>query len=202
MRHADRRGAALRRSGLRIWIDALIVAVLMATFARTYLAQGLRIESGSMEGSLLAGDHVAVNRFVYAANAAPAWIQPLLPVRSARRGEVVVVRLPEEPRTLLVKRCVALPGDRVALTPGSRRPGAVGAGEDLPIDGYFVLGDRRERSHDSRAFGVVPARDLVGKPLFVYWSWTPSEVGRDGLATTLRDLWSRTRWRRTLRLVR
>ncbi|HVR30952.1 MAG TPA: signal peptidase I, partial [Thermoanaerobaculia bacterium] len=136
-----------RSGGLRIWIDALIVAAMAATLTRTYLASGLRIESASMEPALLAGDHVLVNRFVYAAATAPAWIRPLLPVRAARRGEIVVVRLPGEPRTLLVKRCVAVPGDRVVIAPSQRLEPRVESHQDLPIDGYFVLGDGRERSY-------------------------------------------------------
>ncbi|HVR30506.1 MAG TPA: S26 family signal peptidase, partial [Thermoanaerobaculia bacterium] len=101
-----------------------------------------------------------------------------------------------------VKRCVAVPGDRVVIAPSQRLEPRVESHQDLPIDGYFVLGDGRERSYDSRAFGVVPERDLVGKPLLVYWSWARDRLGRDGGAIEPRDLSSHTRWRRMLRLVR
>ena len=180
-----------RKPGLRLYAEALIVTVMMATLARTFLAQGLRIGSGSMEEALLAGDHVLVNRFVFTATTAPRWIRALLPARAARRGEVVVMRLPAQPGTVLVKRCVGLPGDRVARD-----------GRETVLDGYFVLGDRRHGSYDSRSFGPVPARAVVGKPLFVYWSWAPNESSATGTPPALLDVWRRTRWRRTLRLVR
>lgn len=164
---------------------------MAAILARTFLAQGLRIGGESMESTLYAGDHVLVNRFVYAAATGPRWIRPLLPVRDPRRGEVVVARLPQAPRTLLVKRCVALPGDHVADAAGEHS-----------IDGYYLLGDRYQGSYDSRAFGAVPSRHLVGKPLLVYWSWPPPERAPAGPAAAVRDFATRTRWRRTLRLIR
>jgi signal peptidase I len=182
---------SIRGSALRTWLEAILVAVMAATLARTFLAQGLRIDGPSMESALYAGDHVLVNRFVFAAAGAPRWIRPLLPARPPRRGEVLVAKLPRSPRTLLVKRCAAVPGDRVADARG-----------EVAVDGYYLLGDRREGSYDSRAFGAVHSRHLVGKPLFVYWSRSPGEREPDGALSAVRDAAARTRWRRTLRLVR
>lgn len=120
-RHGDgsetpRRVVTQRRSKgpLRETIEALLLAVLLALFARTFLVQAYRIPTGSMEHSLRPGDHVLINRFVFAPTAAD-WERRWLPVRPIRRGDIVIFRDPDDPSRELVKRCTALAGERVRL---------------------------------------------------------------------------------------
>jgi signal peptidase I len=195
----------------RVYLEALLLTVLAATFARTFLVQGVRISSGSMQDALLEGDHVLVNRFVF--RAAPS---RLLPSRLPRRGEVVAHRYPPAPQTLLVKRVIGLPGENVEVREGTvyidgapldesawspaadRASAEVGRLGDSEL---FVMGDRRDDSHDSRAWGPVRRGQLVGKPLFVYWSWRSRAQEGDGPLTSLlgflRHAPSHTRWERT-----
>ncbi|HEX2252010.1 MAG TPA: signal peptidase I [Thermoanaerobaculia bacterium] len=171
-----------RRSGLRDYLEALLIAVIFATFARTYVVQAFKIPSGSMEENLLVGDHILVNKFLYGPTASE-WERRLLPVRDVRRGDVVVFRFPDDPERDFIKRCVGLPGDVVELV--DKRLFINGAEVDddsytvhrdervfprspfidegrrnrdnygpyrVPEDGFFCLGDNRDNSRDSRAW--------------------------------------------------
>jgi signal peptidase I len=203
-------------------VEALIVAALLAAYARTFLVRPFRIPSSSMAPSLLAGDQLLVNRFVYGP-ARWAWERRLLPLRPPRRGDVAVFRYPREPRIPYVKRVLGVPGEIVLL----RRRELLVDGRPLVERGYahhsdaaaypesvlvdpfygrrdnfgpvvvppaswFVLGDNRELSADSRFWGFVPRSHLLGRAVAVYWSWRPAAGGRAG----------GLRWRRVLRLVR
>jgi signal peptidase I len=102
----------------REYLEALLIAVIFATFARTFVVQAFKIPSGSMEENLLIGDHILVNKFVYGPTAT-ALERRLLPVRPIRRGDVVVFRYPtkdpqEAPRDF-IKRCMGLPGDTLEM---------------------------------------------------------------------------------------
>jgi signal peptidase I len=171
---------AARRSTLREYLEALLVAVIFAVFVRTFVFQAFKIPSASMAENLLVGDHILVNKFVYGATAS-RWEELLLPVRDVERGDVVVFRYPENPRRDFVKRCVGLPGeqveviDKVLHVDGRRveEGGYVHLGDErvypdsrflgdhwrrrdnfgpyvVPADGYFCLGDNRDDSRDSR----------------------------------------------------
>lgn len=204
----------------RIYFEALLVTVLVATFARTFLVQGVHISSGSMENGLLVGDHLLVNRFLFHDASEPA--SRFLPRRRIRRGEVIVHRYPPDPSTVLVKRCMGLPGERVEIVAGrllvdgrevdesayitpAKRPRSMPA-QVLGPDRYFVMGDQRGDSLDSRDWGAVPGDLVVGKPLFVYWSWRDPDRVLHGLGARLAWLAShffdRTRWSRTGHRVR
>jgi len=217
------------RGVARIYLEVLIVTLMAATFARTFLAQGLRISSGSMEEALLVGDHVLVNRFLFAPSGS-RYAESFLPIRSARRGEIVVLRFPQDPTTLFVKRCIGLPGEQVDIVRGRVLIDGLALDESayldtaptitaketpsgdysvrVPDDHFFVLGDRRGHSFDSRHWGSVPAASLVGRPIFVYWSW--NERARDVGETQAQGRFERaisgflgaTRWRRTFSTVR
>lgn len=162
------RGAALSRA-----LAAGLVAVLAALFVRTFVVEIVQVPSGSMAPALVAGDRVAVDRLVYGGGSGPlAW---LLPSREPAAGDVVVFRSPEERRRLLVKRCVATGGEPFA-------------GSWVPPDTLVLLGDARESSHDSRAFGPVGRGAVVGRAALVLWSIPPGSA--------------RPRWGRTLARVR
>lgn len=191
---------------LREAAEVVLVAVILALYARTFLVQAFRIPSESMMASLLPGDHVLVNKFVYRA-AGPGGRAPAgLPGRGVRRGEVVVFRFPRDPSRAFVKRCVGLPGERVELAhgrllvngrsldeaaylfpPGESRPSEPDFGPlDVRPGEYFCLGDNRARSSDSRHWGTVPARYIEGRALLVLWSRVERPV-RGG--TDEREAW-------------
>lgn len=178
--------------------EAILVAVLLALYSRAFVVQAFEIPSGSMEETLLVGDHVIVNKFVHAPHRGP-W-RSLLPYRDVARGEVVVFRSPERPEIDLVKRVVALPGDTLALS-GKRLllggrpvpepyarftdpqvlPASAAVPEPLrgrdqmperrvPDGSFFAMGDNRDDSRDSRVFGTVPLGLVKGRAVLVYWS--------------------------------
>lgn len=189
-----------QRSVFREYLEALLIAGIFLGFTNTFLVKTFFIPSGSMEETLLVGDHLFVNRFVY--GTVPSDLEDVLPQRRVRRGDVVVFRSPESPTTDLVKRCVALPGDTVAMVDKVLYVN----GEAVPDDGYvihrdprifpdkpyllrqvrrrdnmaevvvpeghyFFLGDNRDESYDSRYWGPVPAHFVKGRALLVYWSF-------------------------------
>lgn len=103
-----------RRSALRDNLEALLIAMVFAFFAKTFVVQAFKIPSGSMENNLLIGDHILVNKFAYAPTLT-AWERLLLPISPLRRGDVVVFKYPQDPERDFIKRCIALPGDRIEI---------------------------------------------------------------------------------------
>lgn len=218
--HGGALDAAPRSPGrpLRERADPLVAAVVFALFARTFLFQAFAVPSRSMEKNVLTGDRLLVNKFVFAPFEQS--LARLLPARHVRRGDVVVFHFPGDPSRDFIKRVVGLPGETVEIRdrrvfvdgrPLSEPyvfhaddrvwPNDPGIPEDkrrrdqltptrVPEGAYFVMGDNRDDSSDSRQWGPVPARNLVGRALFVYWSLPPEE----GFA--------RTRWNRTFLPVR
>lgn len=187
-------------SKLREYAEALLIAVLFLKFANTFVIQTFYIPSSSMEETLLVGDHLFVNRFVYGP-AASELERRLLPLRPVRRGDVVIFRSVEDPTVDVVKRCVGLPGDRVEvvdkqlyldgervedasytqhLDPRVFPPHPALRSElrrrdrfgpvTVPEDHYFFMGDNRDNSHDSRFWGPLPAHLVKGRASIIYWS--------------------------------
>ena len=220
----------------------MVLVVVAALFVRTWVAQSFSIPGGSMEPSLLPGDFVLVDRFVFGATLLAAE-HGLLPMRAVRRGDVVVSRFPLDPRRHLVKRVVGLPGETVEVRAatvhidgapldepylparlGGRarraaRPGAHGVEAQgrfgpvtVPPRHYFVLGDNRHHSQDSRLWGALPRDRLTGRVVATYWSSAPPEVVAlppPGAVEALRRRFRaaahflrETRWNRVLRTVR
>jgi signal peptidase I len=229
------------RSAWREYLEALLVAVIFATFARSFVVQAFKIPTGSMEANLLVGDHILVNKFVYGPTASTLE-RLIFPSRAVRRGDVVVFKYPLDPRRDFIKRCVALPGDRIEIrdkvlylngepvdesayvfhTDSRTYPSSVFLSDDyryrdnfgpleVPEDELFFMGDNRDDSHDSRFWGAVPLEFVKGRAFAIYWSFEAEEssVGWPGYLGRLRQLArvllqfpSRTRWNRSLRLVR
>ena len=180
----------------------LAIAVLLLA---TWHVERFEVPSGSMEKSVLTGDRLVVNRFVFSERAARGntLLGRLLPARTLRRGDVVVFRFPVDPRRDFIQRVVALPGETVVIRdkrvfvdgePLSESYAfhaddatwpddqAISEGRRLrdqfpelrvPEGSYFVLGDNRDDSNDSRFWGPVPDALIEGRALFVYWSVTP-----------------------------
>lgn len=201
---------------------AAVLAVLGATFVRTFLIEAFRVPSSSMEETLLPGDYILVNRFLYGdlrfGGGRP---HAFLPTRGIRRGDVVVFKYPRRPELDFVKRCLGLPGETVALAGGrlliDGRPAAepyLGAGgpqrrtsygpRRIPGASYFCLGDNRDDSSDSREWGPVAAEMVRGRATLVYWS-VAAEKSREPGEWSMIDLFgwfSRSRWERFPRWIR
>ena len=190
-----------RRSILREYLEALLIAVIFATFARTYVVQAFKIPTGSMEQNLLIGDHILVNKFVYSPRATLVedW---LLPRRDIRRGDVVVFKFPSDPSRDFIKRCIALGGDEVEIVDKEVLVNGEAVGEvgyahyadphtypqsaflpddyryrdnfgpfRVPDGELFFMGDNRDNSNDSRFWGTVPRKLVKGRAFLVYWSF-------------------------------
>ncbi len=211
-----------RRSTLREYFESICTAVILALFVRTFVFQAFKIPTGSMQDNLLVGDHLMVNKMLYHDGALG-----LSPRREVERGDVVVFKFPVEPERDFIKRVVGLPGETVRvgrqqvwidgepLTEDYAR--FVHGGQptmrdhEVPEGHYFVMGDNRDNSHDSRFWGSLPAGLVKGKGLFIYWSWDApdgayletrlSERALDLLLLPVRFA-SRTRWDRFFTPVR
>jgi signal peptidase I len=209
-----------RKSTAREYFESIVIAVILALFVRTWVFQAFKIPTGSMENNLLIGDHLLVNKFVFAPTATPLE-RAVLPMATIRRGDIVVFKYPEDPERDFIKRVIGLPGETLEvrrkvvyingqpldekyvhfLQPASR-VGEITSYDvrenygpvTVPPGHYFMMGDNRDNSQDSRYWGFLPAAYVKGKALFVYWSY---EAG-GGLA----DLLTGTRWGRLLHQIR
>lgn len=204
-RPADRRPEDPHdKSVFREYLEALLIAVIFATFARTYVVQAFKIPSGSMEQNLLIGDHILVNKFIFGPTAS-AFEEKVLPVRKVEHGDVVVFKFPTDPERDFIKRCLGLPGDRVVIRdrilylngekvneesytyytsdqvlngtyPGGFNSVVESYGPfDVPEREYFCMGDHRDNSNDSRSWGTVPESHVKGRAFVVYWSFDNAE---------------------------
>jgi signal peptidase I len=213
---------------------------MIALFVRTYLVQAFQIPSASMRDSILVGDHILVNKFAYGPTVTRAE-RELLPFRSIARNDIIIFKFPGQPEKDYVKRVIGLPGetlkienrqvkikkpgdaDFVALSeedyvlhidpPSAPDPDRLNNREPvkIPENCYYVLGDNREDSRDSRDWDCVPGQYIRGKALLVYWSVNlsppPPEDGAPSgaLATfwqSASGTFTRTRWERTFQLLR
>ncbi|HBL28664.1 MAG TPA: signal peptidase I [Acidobacteria bacterium] len=207
------------KSLTREYLEALLIAVIFATFARTWIVQAFKIPSGSMEQNLLIGDHILVNKFVYGPTATDLE-RLVLPVRDPRRGDVAVFKYPEDLTRDFIKRCMAVGGDTVASvdkvlsingetiddsayachTDPEVLTGRGSYRQDskrdtfgpltVPEGSFFCLGDNRDNSHDSRFWGPVPRANLKGRAFLIYWSKDSGEpYGWNGVSSKLGSLW-------------
>jgi len=198
------------KSLLRDYFETIVTCVIFVLFARTFVFQQSKIPTGSMIPTLLIGDYIMVNKFIYA----PPTSAPLLgsleraafPMRQVRRGDIVVFKFPEEPEKDYIKRVVGLPGetleirDRQVYIDGHpldetykvhRNPRGLNIDQDnypatrIPDDAYFCMGDNRDNSRDSRSWGFVPRDYIKGRAFMIWWSY---EEDRDAyLKTSVAD---------------
>lgn len=245
------------KSIVREYFESAVVTVIMALFGMTFIVQAVKVPTGSMQNTITIGDHLLVNKFIFA----PGESAPLLPQREIKRGDIIVFKYPGnryDPRrderpdnkpivTNYVKRVIGLPGDRIRMEGKNvivngkalpehqieaidnndkgplkiikdppRKPGdlydvyynpdfveedypifkAEGDGREIVIpDGkYFVMGDNRNNSEDSRYWGFVPRELVIGRAMFVYWAYDESKPtnGNLGLDFLLNSTWGRT----------
>lgn len=195
-----------------------------------HVAQATMVPTESMDPTILVGDHFFLDKLAFPANY-PHAVQRFLPERVIRRGEIVAFWSPEVPDLRLVKRVIGLPGDVFEIREGDvyvngqkleepyvvhRLPLSYHLNQTLerriiPPDSYFMMGDNRDNSRDSRYFGLVHRDALIGKPLFVYWSYESDPYPPNGRTITewaeyytsvAAHFLTRTRWARTGTVLR
>ena len=182
------------KSKLRENIEALVIAIILALFIRTFVVQAFKIPSGSMKNTLLVGDYILVNKFIYGIKI-PFTDVTAIPISEPHRGDIVVFKYPEDPSKDFIKRVVGLPGDTVEIInkkvyvngklqenphaiyldpriiPRAYSPRDNFGPVTVPKDDLFVMGDNRDESNDSRFWGFVNEKLLLGKAFMIYWSW-------------------------------
>lgn len=182
------------KSKLREYVEAILLAVLIALFVRTFVVQAYKIPSGSMKPTLQIGDHILVTKFNYGIKV-PFLRSTLIPTGKPQRGDIVVFIYPEDRSKDFIKRLIGLPGDTVevrdkrlllnglpfddkhgvhvdsVVIPGAVQPRDNFGPVVVPADAFFVMGDNRDESLDSRFWGFVHQKDILGKALVIYWSW-------------------------------
>ena len=252
------------KSVWREYFESAVVTVIMALFGMTFIVQAVKVPTGSMQNTITIGDHLLVNKFIFA----PGKSLPFLPQREIKRGDIIVFKYPGNPydpkrddrpdnRPILtnyVKRVIGIPGDRIKIQGNNvivngeivpehhitatdhnrkdpleinnnpeRKPGELydvyykpGPPDDdqgydafqgkdelvVPEASYFVMGDNRNNSEDSRYWGFVPRDLVIGRAMFVYWSYDESAETTEGPFGIVVDFFKNTRWSRTGTLVR
>ena len=248
------------KSIFREYFESAVVTVIMALFGMTFIVQAVKVPTGSMQNTIVIGDHLLVNKFIFA----PGPRLPFLPQGDIRRGDIIVFKYPGNPndpasdqrpdnipfKTNYVKRVIGLPGDHVEVRdkavyvngkplpehqiisrdhddlPGTdelennkpleirynppRKPGELydvyysenkdevsGFDRIVPPNSYFVMGDNRNNSADGRFWGFVPRDLIIGRAMFVYWSYDESQPFTSPL-----DFFTNSRWGRTLTMVK
>ena len=208
------------KSTIREYFESICVAVILALFVRTFIVQAFKIPTGSMENNLLIGDHLLVNKFVFGPTLSRVE-KTVLPIEEIKRGDIIVFKFPEDPERDFIKRTIGLPGDTLELrnkkvyvngkpldepyvhflfpppgdTPEEDFDVRVHYGPvTVPVGHYFMMGDNRDNSEDSRYWGFLPREYVKGKAAFIYWSFEDTEEGQPAggfsrFFTTIR--WSR-----------
>ncbi len=183
-----------KKSTLREYVEAAAIAVLLALFIRTFVVQAFKIPSGSMEPTLQIGDHILVNKFIYGIKL-PFLQKTLIPIGNPARDDVIVFIYPVDKSKDFIKRVVGLPGETIEIVGRkiyiNRKPYADKHGYytekgsnpndpninfrfgpvTVPEKHFFVMGDNRDHSYDSRYWGFVPVNSVKGKAFVIYWSW-------------------------------
>jgi signal peptidase I len=226
-----------KKSTVREYFESIVIAVILALFIRTFVVQAFKIPTGSMEENLLIGDHLLVNKFALGPSLSGVE-RTMLPMATINRRDVVVFKYPEEPERDFIKRVIGLPGETVELREkkvyinGNQldepyahylQPAASLSGlhevtsydvrerygpVTVPPDQYFVMGDNRDNSQDSRYWGFLPRGYIKGKALVIYWSYDadPADESGEGsvagMISVFTHFFTRTRWDRMFHQIR
>jgi signal peptidase I len=191
---SNKAGAEAQESSTwREYAEALVMAIVLALFIRTFVVQAFKIPSGSMLPTLEVGDHLLVNKFLYGLRM-PFSDNRILDFYKPEHDDVIVFIFPQDRTKDFIKRVQGLSGEtieirnKVLYINGEKvedkhayfdpaPAGRARAPRDnfgpfhVPEEHVFVLGDNRDHSHDSRFWGVVPVGDILGKAFVLYWSW-------------------------------
>jgi signal peptidase I len=181
--------SARKKPVIREWIESIVVAFILAMIIRTFIIQAFKIPTGSMRPTLVEGDLILVNKFIYGAKV-PFTDFRLPAVRQPKRGDVVVFIYPEDSKKDFIKRLIGLPGETVEIKNGTiyinDKPlldsvfGQIfyynygdfeipGHKITVPAESFFVLGDNSSSSKDSRYWGFVPYKNMLGEAVIIYW---------------------------------
>jgi len=229
-----------RKSMFREYFESVVIAVILALFIRTFVVQAFKIPTGSMENNLLIGDHLLVNKFMFGP-AGSSIERALLPERPVRRGDIIVFKYPEDRERDFIKRVIGLPGETLEVKdkrvyingkpidepyvhflepPQGPSTFSEVTSYDLrerygpitiPAGKYFVMGDNRDNSQDSRYWGLLAREDIKGRAVMIYWSYESEteDYQQTGIGATVKDLFtvvthffSRTRWSRMFDVIR
>lgn len=183
-----------RKSTLREYTEAIVVALLLALFIRTFVVQAFKIPSGSMLDTLLIGDHILVNKFIYGIKN-PFTGETWIPIEEPERKDIVVFEYPLNPSQDYIKRVIGVAGDRIEIKdkkvfvngepqnepytiysdnriiPANVQPRDNMDPVTVPPHSLFVMGDNRDNSYDSRFWHFVDLKAVKGKAFILYWSW-------------------------------
>ena len=186
--------ASKSRSVLREYVEAALWALVLTLFLRAFVIQAFRIPSASMQDTLLIGDFLFVNKFEYGPKIPFTHIR-LPGLRAPRRGDVIVFQFPQDPSKDFIKRCIATGGETVEIRNKQvsvdgvalnepytihTDPAVKPAGYDyrdnygpftVPAGEFFMMGDNRDNSNDSRYWGTLNMDLVKGRAIFLYWSW-------------------------------
>jgi signal peptidase I len=187
-----------RKSVVREYAEAIAIAILLALVIRTLIVQAFTIPSGSMMDTLLVGDYILVNKFLYGPEL-PLTEYRVPALRHPERGDIIVFKYPQDEKRDFIKRIVGLPGEQVQIRGAqvvvngkplvepyvkkvesplghTGQPSYCGYAygcepTTVPAESYFVMGDNRDNSQDSRYWGFVKRDKIKGKAFLIYWSW-------------------------------
>lgn len=192
------------------FIEAMIIAICIAVFIRTLFVQAYKIPSQSMVPTLLVGDHLLVNKFIYGVKI-PLLRRTIIPVTDPKRGDIIVFIYPQDRSKDFIKRVIGVGGDKIEIRnkkimindrpyedkvgiysdpvsyPAIVQPRDNFGPATVPHNALFVMGDNRDQSLDSRFWGFVELKDVEGKAMVIYWSWNSEEQDR---------FWQKIRWDR------
>lgn len=188
-----------KQSKLWEYTKAIGIALMLALVIRAFVVQAFKIPSGSMLQTLLIGDHILVNKFIYGTPIDIPFtnitIFRMPGFKKAQRGDIIVFKYPEDPSRDFIKRAIAVEGDMIESrdkrvlvngkpisepyvqhTDNSTRMGGMEPRDNfgpylVPKNKVFVMGDNRDQSYDSRYWGYVDMKELRGKAFVIYWSW-------------------------------
>jgi signal peptidase I len=189
----------MKKRKLWEYTKAIVIALMLALLIRTFVVQAFKIPSGSMMPTLLVGDHLLVNKLLYGTPVDIPLTQITIfrmpGIRKPARGEIIVFKYPDDPNRDFIKRVIAVEGDIVEAK--NKKVFVNGKVIDepyiqhvdnsiytirleprdnfgpylVPKDKFFVMGDNRDQSYDSRYWGYVDLKDIRGEALIIYWSW-------------------------------
>lgn len=192
--------SVLRKFFSRENIEAVLVAIVLALFIRTFVVQAFKIPSGSMLETIQLGDHILVNKFIYGIKI-PFLQKTIIPIKDPQRDDIIVFIPPHEPDKDYIKRVVGVAGDVIEIrnkqlfrnnelitadyeihTDPNIFPRGISPRDNLgpvtvPENSLFMMGDNRDSSLDSRYWGTVRLDKVKGKAMIIYWSWDTQNFG-------------------------
>ncbi|MCZ6670349.1 MAG: signal peptidase I [Acidobacteria bacterium] len=230
MNEIDQNSALPRPKGLfRDYFETIVTCVIFVVFSRAFVFQQSKIPTGSMIPTLLIGDYIMVNKYVYSSTAS-VLEEKLFPVGGIKRGDVIVFKYPLEPEKDYIKRVIGLPEETIEVRnctvyingtpleePYKQHVNRFNCRWDyypptrIPENSYFAMGDNRDESRDSRVWGFVPRKNIKGRALLIWWSYEekPGTWRQTGLRARAKSIvektthfLTRSRWNRSFKMIR